>query len=1185
MLVAREAALILGWTFGLVLTAAMVDYVLRMPGMMRTTMLIIGIVVLVGAIARRVGRAAGFCPSLVDLALRLEKAGTVPEARGLLASGLEFAASPPAGTIERGLAQRVADRAREVFEQVSTGDVVDRTLMLRAFALLVVAAIAIGTPSIARPDLAVIGAQRVLLPFTDAKWPRRTVIQDTTSLAVHPIGTAVPLRALLTRTDAAEGRTRVTAEHRLVIDGRTEPWRTSPLTAQRASDDGELYERLLEPTVPQSAERVTLEYRIETKDDRTELRSVRLVHPPRVTNAALTIQEPAYLPEAAGSEIVRGERLLASAPGAAELVSPILAGSKVSLTLETSRPLPVPEEETEREVWLALTLGIDDIVETPLPSFASNEQTWVLTWDAEDSKTLRIVLTDEDGIRSREPLVLGFDTIVDRPPSAVLTAPDRDEAVLAGALVPVAGEGRDDLGLEAVWVDITIEQRTLGSDGNTEPGETRELMRVDDRGAPALNASMDLDLATVDAGGRALEPGDTVVLEAVSVDVFAAPDGTAREPVRSTPRRLLIIEEAEFVERIRNELGAVRRSAIQLDRDQAELTERVRSGVLGPGAERDQASIGERSEGQRRAVERLAERAEQNRLGDETLEDLLDRAAESLGRAGEASQRAGEQLQRASEAEAGNERRSARQDAETEQRRVRDELANLAEMLDRGEDDWLARRGVERLLEEQRRLQDETEELGQETVGQSLDQLTPEQLTELERLAEQQADLAERAEQAIEQLAEQSRNAAERDPSQSQALARAAARARSEGVTEQIEQAGESLEQNQTSQAQQQQQDAIEALEQVLEDIDRAERGRDERLRRVLADLMDEIERLIAMQEDELVRLAEAPNDGLGPLADGMIALHEATLGAADTARAGDGGTDTIATTLERAGTSQTSAIVELRGVTPLRENVERLETESLELLRQALEEARALDEAAQDRQQQRARDELARAYKAALAEQVAIREDTEPLVGERLGRREQRTVRGLGERQLLLRATLNELLNETEGLSDAAVFDFAHRRLDNISARAGEAMGRGEATSAVIRDQSTVETVLRGLVEALDQEPPSDEFREDSGGGQGGGAGGGQGGEDELVPPIAQLKLLRALQAEALDRTRDASDAPDDVSAEFEREEIGELQGEIADLGQQMLEALQESSAGGQPLVPGGEPEQAPDPDAEGDE
>ena len=56
-------------------------------------------------------------------------------------------------------------------------------------------------------------------------------------------------------------------------------------------------------------------------------------------------------------------------------------------------------------------------------------------------------------------------------------------------------------------------------------------------------------------------------------------------------------------------------------------------------------------------------------------------------------------------------------DAGAEQRRVRDDLSRLAELLDRGEDGWVVRRAVERLLAEQRRLRDETERLGSATTS------------------------------------------------------------------------------------------------------------------------------------------------------------------------------------------------------------------------------------------------------------------------------------------------------------------------------------------------------------------------------------------------------------------------------------------------------------------------------------
>jgi hypothetical protein len=92
-------------------------------------------------------------------------------------------------------------------------------------------------------------------------------------------------------------------------------------------------------------------------------------------------------------------------------------------------------------------------------------------------------------------------------------------------------------------------------------------------------------------------------------------------------------------------------------------------------------------------------------------------------------------------------------------------------------------------------------------------------------------------------------------------------------------------------------------------------------------------------------------------------------------------------------------------------------------------------------------------------------------------------------------------------------------------------------------------------LVAALDEaKKQRDEFKEDEAGG-GGGEGGGDSQKQPMIPPIAELKLLRAMQAEAAERTRVVSEGRDDLDA------VADLQAELAKFGQQLLDKLKEEN------------------------
>ena len=93
---------------------------------------------------------------------------------------------------------------------------------------------------------------------------------------------------------------------------------------------------------------------------------------------------------------------------------------------------------------------------------------------------------------------------------------------------------------------------------------------------------------------------------------------------------------------------------------------------------------------------------------------------------------------------------------------------------------------------------------------------------------------------------------------------------------------------------------------------------------------------------------------------------------------------------------------------------------------------------------------------------------------------------------------------------------------------------------------------------------------------------------QSPLIPPVAQLKLLRGLQEQIYNQTR-SMDSRNDLDSAQRRtrlRELGQHQRELMDLGEEMLEALAPGGQGGQPN-PDGEPpagpqEPAPEPEPE---
>ncbi|MEL7472264.1 MAG: hypothetical protein AAGK04_03025, partial [Planctomycetota bacterium] len=337
------------------LGAGLVDFALRLPMGVRLTLWLGGLAAAGWWCWRRLRPAIAFCPSLTEMALRIERSPTGEAAglRGWLASALEFVQSDREddGALGAHLRGQVRARAMEAFETIDPRETLDpaptRRRGLHAAMAIAAIALVVGLT----PSLASIGAVRTLVPWAGAKWPSRTAITDVTAIEVHPMDVATPIRALLTRTHLDEGETDVAVRYRVVADGDTGPWRRALLTSQgssqhmigvgaqagteveTAANDGELFERLIEPMGlgETGAAEARLEYTLETLDDRTPAASLLLVRPPAVRSARLRVTPPAYAEpyaERENSEIVSGASDLGAGDDERAIAGPILARSR-----------------------------------------------------------------------------------------------------------------------------------------------------------------------------------------------------------------------------------------------------------------------------------------------------------------------------------------------------------------------------------------------------------------------------------------------------------------------------------------------------------------------------------------------------------------------------------------------------------------------------------------------------------------------------------------------------------------------------------------------------------------------------------------------------------------------------------------------------------------------------------------
>lgn len=1180
VLIGQRVAVLVGAVLLAAVLVGLIDFALRLPLGVRWVVWVGLVAWAVVGFVRWVLPAVRFRPSLTEVALRVERQH--PEVAGLLASAVDFSledetwARQPAMT--RAMALRVVDQAVTAFDVRRGGGSVRRSGLVQGGVWAGVALVVALAPALVVPALWWIGAQRVGMPWAGAEWPRRWEVESATAGGVHALGDVLALRAVVKRSSVGPESADVWVTYRVYDEDGDAMGaaRRELLTWQQDAVDGDggaVFERLIEPGGAR------LRYRFSAGDDDTGWESVDIVEPPAVLSALASIEPPGYVASIDGAGIgVSGVEL---GPGDDErAIAPTsLAGSSVELEL-------VLNKEASIDPGLVEALVGEGVVEGSVrvePGDGASDR-YTVGFVLAGPVRMGLSLVDEHAIRSRGDIVYLFEGVVDAPASSAVTDPARDVTVLPTAVVEVTGEGRDDVGLGRVELERRVFEVPTGDGagvGDAAPARISGGGTLVARGAGEVIAGVDGQrglearvTASVSLVELDVEPGDAVEVTALASDIYRDPSGAAREATRSPVRVLRVISRSEFVDEVWSELREVRQNAMRGEEEQRAARERVGERGADEQAMRGQAQVSERLAQQGEAIERVRERVEQNNLGDSGLNARLSEAADAAERAGEASARASEAMDEAQarrEAEGDQEAGERGELTEEESQEVSDaqdqaqaEMERLIRVLDTGEDTWAVRNAIESMIERQAELREETGEAARQTAGREADELTPAERSELKRIVSEQEAMADELRELMDEMREREASLQRTDPASAQAVRDARQTAEQSGAEQMMEQAAQEAQENRMTQAGQQQEQAEEALEQMLDSLDQSEQERGEVLRRMLQTIMAQLRELIADQEVELAALGMGVERGdLGGLDLGMIQLHQATLAVLDGLKAAGPELAGIVGVVSRAGDAQANAVVSLRKAPVDDAGAQAQEERSLGLLNEALALAQELDQRLEQQEQQRKRRELRQAYGRMLERQVALRDEALGFAeaGE-LDRRDRARVRQLGEEQGAIRELLGELLEETDELSDAQVFEYTHRRLDGLTGEAGGLLDRGDASAAVAPASGAV-VLLEGLVTALNEAQRDEPFDQQEGGG-GGGQGGqnGQQQEEPLIPPIAQLKLLRALQADVAARTAVADEARSGV------EGLGVEQGELHALGRAVLEALQQQQGGGAPPI-----------------
>ena len=1113
---------------GIGLALGLIDFGLRLPWWMR---LVIGLSVAFTAavwLSTRLARAARFWPPLSELALRVERMH--PHLAGVFASAVDFteheqAYRDPVRTAV--LAEASVDAAAQKLQGVKLRQLIDPTRTARCLAVFVVVLLLLASAVGFAPRHSALAASRWLLPLGSAEWPQRTAVEALTDQAVWPTDT--PLRLTATVTKGYTPGMRVVAHYRVIgAEGIAGPWQ-EPLMTEQADGRGR-FERLIEPP-PAVARAIAadplrsarVEYYFEAGDDTSDTLSLPLVARPEVRRVDLSIEPPDY---AAG--LVTAQSLPLHEQNTAVVTAAALPGSTLALGVTLNKPVAAaalttvapgwPAAELTREVPDRFTLRttLNETVETPLR------------------------LIDEYGLENLSERLYRVEALEDRPPTASLLEPAADQSVLPTAVIPIAALAQDDVGIARLLIEAEVPAPPDASASD----QTVTTITLDER--VARRASLDTQ-TTLDLQPLALKPGQVVTLFATATDVFDL-DGVMHDPVRSPPRRLRIIDEATLISQIRTELAALRQQAVRLEQTQRQVMDQPAA-----AAEPQQSRLTERVAAQSSLVESLQARAATNRLDAPALDEVMREAAALLDEAQQASDEAEQGLRESADPAA----------TESAQERAARALEDLTTLLDQGQAAQALQMALRQLQAQQSALEQQTRELLPQTIGRDAEQLTEEQRQALTGLAERQRQLSEQAEAMVRQMRTASealsrQGETDREQAAAAALSEAASIAQRQGLQQQMDRAAAATEDNRLSQAGDEQNQSLDTIEQMLKQMREQDELRQAMLRRRLAQLQQTLQRLIERQTNEISRLDAA--EVLGPLEPAQAALRRATMAAQEQAE-GAPETAEVAPSVAKAVGSQGEAIVAMRAEDKPPAAV--AEDDSLEALEQALAMLEELKRQAEQDQTDQEREELREAYLALAERQEGLAGQTaEMLDAGPITRKQRAELLGLSQDQQQLGQEASDL---SEQVAQTLVFKRLHRRLDVLANRAANGLRRGVADDEVLRGQQQVALLLSTMAAALDEDRQDSEFVENQ---SGGGGGGGGGGEPQLIPPVAELKLLRGVQETLYRATRRLETDPEPSgSARMEQrlQELSTQQRELSDLGNQMVEQMQQAQ---QPAV-----------------
>ena len=1119
----------------ILIMAGLIDFMVHWPMLVRIVIFIVGVIAASQSFRFWLKPLWSQAPTQTSVAIRVEE--VEPTLRGVLASAVEFENDDVEN--KNPLATEVIDRATTLWKTIQPNKHIRRSPAIYATAAAWITVGVWVAGFYFAQQTTKTALVRTLLPWSQTEWPPRLLIHSEILVTHVAKGETFMLRV---GADENQDPQKISGVRVNAICEITEPnGSISKKIFEMVSQSDGSWEK------PILAEGTSMSFLFYTDDTKTPNALVQVVDPPTIQSAQLLIQPPAYAAKNREAVDIRWNG------GTMPTLPAVLVGGTAKLEVRISVPLTPPQDASGKidADWLARTVVAGDTnTNTTLKNIhfeAISPTQWNLTWPIDSGIDIVVDPTDQNGIRGQQPLRTRIQVVMDQEPTVMVSDPEQDEVVTKNASIPILIEARDDLELESIGFRLDRQQRS----GEPTPKTIQKFESSILKSQGELKSKLQFNLLDV-------QNGDTLLLRGVAQDAFEK-EGQKRRPTLSEPRRIRVVDQDVFEQAIRQQASALRQNVARLEIGQKEtINEKELNNIV-----QAQKSVTDRIDQAQKTTERLINRLDRNGLKESNITQALRDVGQQASSAAAHSQNASQQLQQGA-----NGKSEALEAAKKEQAESLKAIQAMLDILDQDDDAAGAQRRTDKVAQAIAQQRKDLKEIAKKTAGRLSEELSTEEKNQLQEQAQKQRATAQEARALVEDLQDRADRNKKKDPLQAAALRNAAKEGERGDAAKKMEEAADRSEKNQSGAADDSMQSAAEAIEKVQKALKADQKAKNEELKRRLSSLVEIIRGLIAHAETgrtEIDTVLEAPTEIQKTTQEKAEVLARNTAATIEESRSAGRSTDEITKILERASDLESAVVSALRS-TPIQVGAAQdASSRGIELLKQALEKSEQAKQKQQAEESDKERDDLANKYREFSRQEKILRQEVSTILSpdqKELDRKSAAISRELAERQKTLRGQISNIANQSDIVKESAVFVKTHQLIDGWMGFTQDELSNSRPTPETVAQCDFTTEALEALAGSLtDPEQKDDPFAQNNSE-NGGGGEGGAGEQKKKIPPIAEIRLVRELQAQINRRTKVMEDVGvNSPGAAKAMEDLSKLQNDVRVLGEEWVSKMKKEA------------------------